>query len=176
VANASNGHRAGRVRRSGKSKDCSDCGTILTTENRSDYLIKTKRLICSSCWTKRQSQYSSDNPNTNLRRTERARLKREAWTEERKLYERRKSRGRYMKNKYGLSLEDYDKMLIDQLGLCAICGTQDPGGKGDFHIDHCHTTGRVRGLLCQSCNIGLGHFKDSVEFLYSAIKYLREDS
>jgi len=79
-----------------------------------------------------------------------------------------------MKRTYGISLEKYDDLLKSQLGLCAICRTDNPGGKGDFHVDHCHDTKKVRGLLCQSCNIGLGHFKDSIKFLESAIEYLRE--
>lgn len=174
MANASNGHRAGRVRRSGKSRDCSDCGILLSTDNRSEYLVRTRRLICTSCWSSRQSQYTKDNPNYNILKTEKARARRESWSEERKLAERRKSRGHYMKRTYGISLEKYDDLLKSQLGLCAICRTDNPGGKGDFHVDHCHDTKKVRGLLCQSCNIGLGHFKDSIKFLESAIEYLRE--
>lgn len=76
--------------------------------------------------------------------------------------------------KYGISIERYEQMLAEQNGACAICGSPDNGDKPTdrFHVDHCHTTGIVRGLLCLSCNHGLGKFKDSVESLRSAIRYL----
>jgi len=75
--------------------------------------------------------------------------------------------------KYGITLSEYDEILESQGGVCAICGSDDPQGKGArFHVDHCHETGEVRGLLCHFCNIGLGHFKDSREALQSAINYL----
>ena len=61
---------------------------------------------------------------------------------------------------YGLTPEDYDRMLAAQGGRCAICGTDNPGGQGNrLHVDHDHETGRVRGLLCQGCNARLGWFE-----------------
>ena len=76
--------------------------------------------------------------------------------------------------KYGISIERYEQMLAEQNGVCAICGSSENGDKSTdrFHVDHCHTTGIVRGLLCLSCNHGLGKFKDSVESLRSAVRYL----
>jgi predicted nucleic acid-binding Zn ribbon protein len=71
---------------------------------------------------------------------------------------------------YGLSVEQYRAMRDRQAGACAICGVT---GKV-LHIDHCHSTGRVRGLLCPACNTGLGQFQDDVERMQSAITYLRE--
>lgn len=55
--------------------------------------------------------------------------------------------------KYGITAEQYGDLLRAQGGRCAICGTDSPAGIGGFHIDHCHATGRVRGLLCHHCNI-----------------------
>lgn len=76
-----------------------------------------------------------------------------------------------LKKKYGVSLEDYELMLASQGGVCAICA--EAPGKGVLHVDHCHTTGRVRGLLCHKCNKALGLFADSPERLHSAATYLR---
>ncbi len=73
---------------------------------------------------------------------------------------------------HGITLKDYDKMLRRQGGGCQICRTKIPGGKGRFHVDHNHATGEIRGLLCVNCNHGLGHFKDDIEILAAAIKYL----
>lgn len=89
------------------------------------------------------------------------------------------------KSKYGISREEFDDMLARQGGGCAICGTTKPGGKGEWHVDHDHsccdippsgagkTCGNCnRGLLCTNCNVGLGSFKDDVDRLAAAIKYL----
>ena len=76
-----------------------------------------------------------------------------------------------LKSKYGLSIDGYEQMLAKQGGKCAICSTKDPG-KPKFSVDHCHTTGAVRGLLCDQCNTALGKFYDEIERLKSAIRYL----
>lgn len=75
-------------------------------------------------------------------------------------------------SRYGMLPGEYNFMLAGQQYRCAICGVGTPGGWGTWHVDHCHVTGRVRGLLCQHCNTGLGHFKDSPEQLSAAIEYL----
>jgi hypothetical protein len=73
---------------------------------------------------------------------------------------------------YSLTPEQYDAMLKEQCGRCAICCTEKPGGKGRFHVDHDHATGKVRGLLCSSCNRGLGYLKDDEKILYCAWYYI----
>jgi hypothetical protein len=77
----------------------------------------------------------------------------------------------------GLTPEDYDRILAEQGGGCAICKTKDPGkaGRGvpgKFPADHCHKTGASRGLLCHRCNRGLGMFDDDPEILRAAAAYL----
>ena len=77
------------------------------------------------------------------------------------------------KNQYGITLEQYDKMLANQNGGCAICGAKTPSNRTKyFAIDHCHATGKVRGLLCMKCNRGLGLFNDRTDLLKSASNYL----
>lgn len=80
----------------------------------------------------------------------------EANIDEIKRVERERS---YRKN-YGIGIEDYDRMLDSQGGKCAICGADRPGkAHKNFAVDHCHATGRVRGLLCVRCNVGLGFYE-----------------
>ena len=85
-----------------------------------------------------------------------------------------KSKNANLKRYYGITFNDYLEILEAQNGRCAICGTDTPNGKGVFHVDHCHSFGQVRGLLCHSCNVGLGHFKDQESLLLKAALYLHK--
>jgi|ERR1700676_3411860 len=82
-----------------------------------------------------------------------------------------KGRKRTLKQ-YGLTLEQYDAMLQNQGGVCAVCGLTR--GTRRMAVDHDHKTNKVRGLLCQFCNTALGKFLDSVEILKRAISYLEK--
>lgn len=76
---------------------------------------------------------------------------------------------------YGLSLAEYRAMLAAQDAGCAICGRAKPTRKDEmFHVDHCHRTMVVRGLLCQPCNTALGLFEDDPDRLQSALNYLTD--
>lgn len=79
--------------------------------------------------------------------------------------------------KYGLTVEDYDRMLAEQSGRCALCGKPpNPNGvraASKLHADHCHNSGRSRALLCLNCNHGLGCFDDDPDLLERAAAYIR---
>ena len=81
-------------------------------------------------------------------------------------------RSSHLKRKYGITLADYDAMLAAQAGGCAICGAPEPDGQS-LHVDHCHDSGDVRGLLCFRCNAGLGQFDHDAERLAVAAAYLQ---
>lgn len=88
-------------------------------------------------------------------------------------------KNRQIANNYGITVEDYDRMFQDQGGRCKICGTLEAHSNISgrrFSIDHCHATGKIRGLLCVRCNTGIGMFKDNIDYLISAISYLQENS
>lgn len=77
-----------------------------------------------------------------------------------------------LKHNFGITLEQYNEMLKNQRGLCAICEVHYSNFKRALAVDHCHHTGKIRGPLCASCNSGLGKLQDSVDYLESAIRYL----
>jgi len=88
-----------------------------------------------------------------------------------------REQNRGLRKLHGLSIDDYEKMYDEQGCVCAICGNPETihgvnGKSRKLAVDHCHTTGKIRGLLCTNCNKGLGHFKDSKDLLKKAIKYL----
>lgn len=87
-----------------------------------------------------------------------------------RLQHRRNERRRKLK-RYGLTEESYQALLVKQNYVCAIC-KEDKKGIRDWHVDHCHSTGRVRGILCHHCNLLLGNAKDSVSILLKAKEYL----
>lgn len=77
-----------------------------------------------------------------------------------------------LKRMYGLEVGGYDRMLSEQGGGCAICGDTDPGSRKHFDLDHCHKTGRIRGLLCSPCNRVLGVLDDDMEYAEKVIAYM----
>jgi hypothetical protein len=72
---------------------------------------------------------------------------------------------------YGLTPQQYIDMYEKQCGKCAICN-EIPKTQRGLHVDHCHETGVVRGLLCHGCNVGIGNFLHSTELMNKAVKYL----
>jgi len=77
-------------------------------------------------------------------------------------------------NKFGLSIEEYNKMYVLQNSRCKICGIPEAELNKKFAIDHCHETGLIRGLLCESCNIMLGNAKDNPTILRLGAEYLEQ--
>jgi hypothetical protein len=87
-------------------------------------------------------------------------------------YIKTRKSGNYLRRrlkKYNLTEKGYNDLLIKQNFVCAICKSKEARA---LAIDHCHETGKVRGLLCTNCNNGLGRFKDNPEYLRRAIKYV----
>ena len=81
------------------------------------------------------------------------------------------TRNYHLKHRYGITVEDYERMLAEQGGVCALCRERPAE-----HVDHDHLTGRVRGLLCFCCNQGLGNFRDRADVMRLAIAYLQENT
>lgn len=79
-----------------------------------------------------------------------------------------------LKQKYGMTLEDYEQLLEDQGGVCALCGNEQHRNISKLFIDHDHETGKVRGLLCLRCNTALGVFGDNTAGVMKVLRYLRQ--
>lgn len=77
----------------------------------------------------------------------------------------------HLRRRYGIGEKEVQQLLAEQGGVCAICGAADPE-----HVDHDHVTGYIRGILCFNCNGGLGHFRDNLARMNSAIAYLKATS
>jgi len=118
-------------------------------------------VYCRLCMVARHDKWRRQN-------LDKARVASKKWREENP----RLSKDHKLRSTYGIPLGTYEQLLATQQGRCAICGTTDPGGRGDFHIDHCHETNTIRGLLCHGCNVGIGHLRHSIKLLKAAIHYL----
>ncbi len=103
-------------------------------------------------------------------------VRRRKWAEnpdrnkKQRAYYARSQRKTMLKCYYGISVEEYDALLARQNGKCAIC-REKPEGQ-TLCVDHCHATGKIRGLLCRSCNVGLGNYRDDPRRMRAAIAYL----
>lgn len=92
------------------------------------------------------------------------------------IYDYKIDKNSKLKKAYGISLQDYNELLTKQNGKCSICEVDNNGYYRKklraFAVDHCHTTSKIRGLLCSDCNTGIGLLKDNIDLLNNAIKYL----
>ena len=140
-------------------KYCSACEqTLIVGVNWTEAQKGKSTYKCNSCRAEYQRKYHEDNKEV---RNEAQKIRyynnREAMLANQREY--------WVNKKYGLTIEEYEDILQND---CAICGATE-----DMVLDHCHTTGDVRGCLCRTCNAGLGLFKDNAETVKKAEAYLR---
>jgi hypothetical protein len=117
----------------------------------------------------RVSKWRKDNPEKYKQQWQRRRDKQAEYYQENK----EDWHSRLLKKEYGISLLDYNNMLIEQQNVCDICKNKCVSGK-NLAVDHDHDTGKVRGLLCCKCNRGLGNFNDNLDLLEYAVLYLKK--
>lgn len=135
-------------------------------------------------FTERMKIWRKDNPE---RHQESNKLRNKRWKELNPDYVKGLARVRtyrYRLRQMGITEEEIEKLYIEQNNCCAIClipfsknEARWSGGSGRDkpHIDHCHISGKIRGILCRSCNLGIGHFQDKIEALEKAIEYLKNN-
>ena len=131
---------------------------------------------CNTCHIPKPIEDFYKSKRKNRPEGERAHQCKECTKERVKRYKREnqdRERNNHLRRAYGISLADYKRMLNEQDGKCACCGTEEAGGKhGTWNVDHDHITGDVRQLLCKDCNIVLGIVQDSPEHLERLIAYI----
>lgn len=142
---------------------------------------------CKNCRNKHSINYRNSSSRKSIdeqyRLNNKAKHKKyvDAWylsNQERLKEDRMTNRDKYedieLRSKYGISLEEKRAMIVAQNNLCAICRKAPSGARGNkwLHVDHNHKTGKVRELLCHSCNMGIGSLKEDILTLEAAIKYL----
>ncbi len=134
-------------------KKCNKCGNTyeLTMFNKSSVKKSKLRGECKKCQQKVRSKYSK------------------------KSYRPDKEKDRKLRATYNISLEDFRLMIDEQKSCCAICNKQITGGQ-TTHVDHCHSTGKIRALLCNSCNQALGLVHENIDTLQRMIYYIEEHS
>ena len=134
-------------------KQCNVCGVEKPEEefylhrggrSKEGYRIPT----CKSCHAEKSMQWAKNNPD--------------------KVIKHRRKRN--LKTKYDITVEEYDKMLDEQQGKCYICGCEQKRRR--LSVDHCHTTGAIRRLLCDKCNMAIGLLEDDTNRLQKAKEYL----
>lgn len=142
------------------------------------YQREYKRKNAAKLKAKAKAYYEANKERISERSAARRRKDHEAYLEYIREYnsrpenkERRKDL--LLKKTYGISLDDYNRMLEEVDHSCQICGKHTDEQTKMLAVDHCHDTGAVRGLLCDNCNRGMGLLKDSIEVLESAVKYLK---
>ena len=135
-------------------RKCTKCGKEAHNEAELELFVKRKNRkynrenYCYECNAKRVQKRNKDNPDG--------------------------KKNSHLKNRYGITLSQYNTMFREQKGCCKICGTHQTNLTKSLNVDHCHTTGEVRGLLCHSCNTMLGLAYDNKQILKNAIEYLKE--
>ena len=172
-----------KYRFTGILRSCTKCGTRIITQKKK--IIITERtdginIKCSKCnkWKSPDYYHKNAKPGRMCKLCYKAFKKEYYQRPEVKQKEYIYLMKRYFKNKFNITLDEYKKILIEQNGVCAICFNPEYSVHGrsqkpvNLAVDHCHKTGKVRGLLCRSCNQVLGHFKDDVMRFKSAITYL----
>jgi hypothetical protein len=122
------------------------CKTCKVEKNLSEFYIRN--LACKKCCNQKAREWSKNNPEA----------------------VKQSSRKTKLKQKYGISVDDYNEMFKEQKGVCFICAKEHQ--RRPLNVDHCHKTGTVRKLLCDKCNMALGLVEDSTERLNKLMEYL----
>lgn len=152
-------------------KHCARCKQTLPLKNfsKSSSTIHGYQTYCKDCMYARHKEWA-ERPDNRKKLSERLRKARAKDPERFRDYD--------LRSNHKVPPGTYKRMYDAQNGKCAICEREDGGQKGKFrfHLDHCHDTGVIRGLLCHNCNVGIGNLRHDEKLLHRAVEYLRRFS
>lgn len=123
-----------------------------------------KRSDCKECSIKASLKYNKTNP-------DKISANNKKW----RVIHKTKLKFMRLKYKFGITQEEYQNFLIKQNDSCAICQIPQKKLNRFLNVDHCHKTNKIRGLLCEKCNMGIGLFNDSIKLLTKTINYLESN-
>ncbi len=158
-----------------KEKVCADCGDSkpLSEFGKDKYNNDGLNYDCKECKNRKARARDKANPEQTKARNARGAKKRAAWYKTTAGIET--SRRAHLKKMFNITLETYNEMLEIQEGVCAICSKPEMNNVNKvLTVDHNHETGKIRGLLCGLCNMGIGALRDDEQLLKNSIKYLRK--
>ena len=113
---------------------------------------------CKACTKKKKDEWRAANPDKHKAGYDR--------------YNKYYREGPLRQKLFGITKEEYDKLLADQDGVCVICRDRNNDSTRSLAVDHDHETGIVRGILCDRCNRGIGYFRESLELIERTVQYL----
>lgn len=146
------------------------CNKCKIEKNLDDFFFRNKKKgykspYCKECFMIINNRYKKQNPQIAKN------IKKKEYKTNSENY-----RNKNLKRYYGISLQDYETMLLSQDGKCAICESSKTTRKNNrLDVDHCHKTGKVRKLLCSKCNRLLSNCQENTDILQKAIRYLKEN-
>ncbi len=148
-------------------KTCTKCNTIkdLVDFKSDNRRIDGKSSHCKMCCQIKNLEWRSEN-------RDKFNAIAKTWKQRNPTKHKECNRNSTLKRIYGIDSKTYDEMFTSQAGRCKVCNKHQSSLTKALAVDHCHITNRVRGLLCSDCNTGLGLFKDDLNVLEAAIKYL----
>ena len=128
--------------------------------------------ICKECWNASNREWREKNPRNTTKQSQ-------IWREKNPIKSQELNRRKLLK-KYGLTIKEWEELFDKQNGTCAICNLPetliDRGTLRRLAVDHCHSTGKVRSLLCSKCNKAIGLLNDDLSLLNKAVSYLEHHS
>lgn len=142
---------------------CTLCQTLQPFENFNKHSKGKLRTECKTCSKTKNKKYYSQN---------RDKIKKQV--KEKSSFNKEKIQNAKLQNKFGITLKDKENLFEKQGRCCAICKTKENVVNRGWDVDHCHDTGKVRGILCSNCNRGLGLFGDDPSVVLNAFEYLKK--
>ncbi len=157
-------------------KVCKECNFIKPID---DFVVDQIRLdkrsrICKICQQEKNRDFRKNKREYHRAWSAKNRAASRARANQWRLNNPEKVREKGYMSKYGITLADFDNLRISQRFCCKICSAHETQFDSHLHVDHCHKTGKVRGLLCGPCNKALGLFKDNITSIHNAAEYLEQ--